>query len=296
MSGGNRGGGGALRPLGAHMSISGGFLTAVRQSEAAGATALQIFTKSQLRWDAPPITEAAACEFREAAAKAGIGFISVHDSYLINLASGSEDLRCKSIASLTLEVRRAEQLGCACVVLHPGSPKEDGAEAGIARVAAGLREALAATDGSAVGLALENTAGQGATLGVSFAELAKIIRAAGGGKRLGVCLDTCHAFASGYELRTPMAVRLMADEFDREIGLDRLWMLHLNDSRKDVGSRVDRHEHIGKGCIGEEGFRCVLSDPAFRGLPGILETPKDEADGTMAADRENMALLRRLEG
>ncbi len=283
------------RLLGAHMSISGGFLTAVRQSVAAEATALQIFTKSQLRWDAPPISVTAAREFREAAATAGIRFISVHDSYLINLASGSEELWKKSVASLTLEVRRAELLGCACVVLHPGSPKEDGAAAGIARVAKGLCEVLAATPDSPVGLALENTAGQGATLGVSFAELAAIIKAADGDRRIGVCLDTCHAFASGYELRSPMAVRMMAEEFDREIGLKRLWLLHLNDSRKDVGSRVDRHEQIGKGCIGEEGFRCVLNDPAFRGIPGILETPKEESDATMRDDRENLAILRRLE-
>ena len=284
-----------LRPLGAHMSISGGFPTAVRQSVAAQATALQIFTKSQLRWESAPISGDAILEFRKAVAAAGIRFVSVHDSYLINLASGDPELWNKSVHSLILEVERAELLGCACVVLHPGSPKDDGQEVGIARVAKGLRAVLDATKGYKVGLALENTAGQGATLGVSFAEIAKMIQAAGGDERLGVCLDTCHAFASGYELRTPMAVRMMAEEFDQTIGLKRLWMLHLNDSKKDLGSRVDRHEHIGQGCIGEEGFRCVLNDPAFRGLPGILETPKNEADPTMLEDRENLAILRRLE-
>ena len=284
-----------LRPLGAHMSISGGFLTAVKQSVAAGADALQIFTKSQLRWETSPMPDAAAKEFRDAVAAAGIKFVSVHDSYLINLASGSADLWQKSVRSLIHEVERTEQLGCNCVVLHPGSPKEDGAEAGIARVAKGLREVLDATQGCKAGLALENTAWQGATLGISFTEIAKIIHGAGDDPRLGVCLDTCHAFASGYELRTPMAVKLMADEFDQEIGLKRLWMLHINDSMKPLGSRVDRHDHIGKGCIGEDGFRCVLNEPAFRGLPGILETPKEEDDPTMSADRRNLALLRSLE-
>lgn len=284
-----------LRPLGAHMSISGGFLTAVKQSVAAGADALQIFTKSQLRWETSPISDDAAKEFRDAVAAARIKFVSVHDSYLINLASGDPELWRKSVNSLTHEVRRAEQLGCNCVVLHPGSPKDDGAEAGIARVGKGLREVLDATSDCKAGLALENTAGQGATLGISFEEIAKIIHAAGDDQRLGVCLDTCHAFASGYELRTPMAVKLMADEFESTIGLKRLWMLHLNDSKKDCGSRVDRHDHVGVGCIGEDGFRCVLNEPAFRGLPGILETPKAEDDPTMGDDCKNLAILRRLE-
>ncbi|MFA4945657.1 MAG: deoxyribonuclease IV [Lentisphaeria bacterium] len=283
------------RPLGAHLSIRGGFTTAVQQAMVAGADAVQIFTKSQLRWQAAPIPAAAAEAFRAAVAKAKLRFLCAHDSYLINLASGSPESRQKSIESLAHELRRAELLGCACLVLHPGSPKEDSREAGIERVADGLKQVLAATAECACKLALENTAGQGATLGTSFAEIAAMIRLAGAGPRLGVCLDTCHAFAAGYELRTPAAAAALAAEFDREIGLGRLLLLHLNDSKKPLASKVDRHEHIGQGCIGLDGFRSVLREPAFRGIPGILETPKDEDDPELREDRANLARLRECE-
>lgn len=286
----------AKRPLGAHMSVSGGFVTAVKQSVAAGADAVQIFTKSQLRWAAPPIQPGDAAAFRAAVKAAGLRFVSAHDSYLINLAAGDDEVRAKSVASLIHEAGRAELLGCACVVLHPGSPKEDGRDVGVERVAAGLRDVLKATASCTCRIALENTAGQGNTLGRTFAEIAAMIRLAGDDPRLGVCLDTCHAFAAGYELRTPAAVAKLAEEFDRTLGLKRLLMLHLNDSKKDLSSHVDRHEHIGTGCIGEEGFRCVLNEPALKGIPGILETPKDEDDPDMTDDRRNLAKLRACEG
>ncbi len=285
-----------LRPLGAHMSVSGGFTTAVEQSALVEATAVQIFTKSQLRWQSSPITAGEAQAFRAAVAASPLRFVCVHDSYLINLAATDDAIREKSVTSLAHELERAELLGCACVVMHPGAPKQDPKEVGIRRIADGLRDVLRATAGMKVKIALENTAGQGSTLGVNFAEIAAMLAGADGDARLGVCLDTCHAFASGYELRTPQAVAAMLDEFEQAIGLGRLLMLHLNDSKKDCGSRIDRHEHIGKGCIGAVGFSCVLQEPRLRGIPGIIETPKDDAkDPDLKEDRENLTLLRELE-
>ncbi|MEI8080056.1 MAG: deoxyribonuclease IV [bacterium] len=284
----------SLRPLGAHMSVAGSFLTAVTETVTAGADALQIFTKSQLRWHAPPIADRAACEFRAAVQAAGIRFLSAHDSYLINLAAGSEDTWAKSVTSLTLELERAAQLGVCCVVLHPGSPKTDGAEVGIQRIVKGLREVLRSTAGNPVRIALENTAGQGATLGVTVQELTAMIAGCDGDPRLGLCLDTCHAFAAGYDLRTPAAVAALVDAIAAGPGLDRLLLLHLNDSKKACGLHLDRHEPIGAGCIGELGFRCLLAEPRLKGIPGILETPKSD-DPAMTDDRRNLATIRRCE-
>ena len=286
--------GGPPRPLGAHMSVSGSFTTAVAEAVTAGADALQIFTKSQLRWQAPPISDAAAREFRAACRAVGLRFLCAHDSYLINLAAGGAELWDKSVASLAHELERAAQLEVGCLVLHPGSPKDDGAAEGIRRIVKGLREVLRLTAGNPVRLALENTAGQGATLGASMTELAAMIAGCDGDPRLGVCLDTCHAFAAGHDLRTPQAVAALADAMAAGFGLERLLLLHLNDSLKDCGSRVDRHTHIGEGCIGEAGFRCLLAESRFKGIPGILETPKGD-DPTLADDRRNLATLRRLE-
>ena len=282
------------RPLGAHMSVSGSFLTAVTATVTAGADALQIFTKSQLRWHAPPIADSTAREFRAAVQAAGLRFLSAHDSYLINLAAGSEDTWANSVASLTLELERAAQLGVFCLVLHPGSPKTDGAAVGIQRIVKGLREVLRSTAGNPVRLALENTAGQGATLGATVQELAAMIDGCDGDPRLGLCLDTCHAFAAGYDLRTPAAVAALVDAITAGPGLDRLLMLHLNDSKKECGQHLDRHEPIGEGCIGEPGFRCLLAEPRLKGIPGILETPKSD-DPAMTDDRRNLATLRRCE-
>ena len=286
-----------LRPLGAHMSVSGTFVTAVEQSMLVGASAVQIFTKSQLRWQATPIAAESATAFRAAVSTAGLRFVCVHNSYLINLAATVDELREKSVASLIHELERAEMLGCACLVMHPGSPKQDGIDVGIQRVVAGLRTALKATAGFKVRIALENTAGQGATLGVKMPELGAMIAGVDGDPRVGVCIDTCHAFAAGYDLRTPQAVAGLVDEFAREVGLDRLIMLHLNDCKKECGSRIDRHEHIGQGCIGEAAFGYLLREPRLGGIPGIIETPKDEAkDPELTDDKRNLALLRDLEG
>lgn len=281
----------ATRPLGAHMSTSGSFVNAVEESLVVGATALQLFTKSQLRWAAPPIKPADAQAFRDAVAAAGLKHVCAHDSYLINLAATSDESRQKSVASLIHEIERAEMLGCACVVLHPGSPKEDGLDVGIQRVSDGLKQVLKATAGMACRVALENTAGQGATLGVKLVELRRMIEGCDNDPRLAVCLDTCHAFAAGYDLRTAQAVAAFADEVERELGLKRIMMLHINDSKKDCGSRIDRHEHIGQGCLGEAAFRCFFAEPRFKGIPGIIETPKDDDDPELKEDRMNLTKL-----
>ncbi len=281
------------RPLGAHMSIAGGFPNAVRRARRVNATALQIFTKNQVRWRAPTLNMADVTAFRKNAASAGIRFVCAHDSYLINPASPSERVRRLSENALEVEVRRADALGCACLVMHPGSPKDDPTDIGLSRVCETLARVLECTSDCTIRIALENTAGQGRTLGAELEQLAQIIEHLARHPRLGICLDTCHAFAAGYDLRTPHAVHVFAERVRDTIGLERVIMLHLNDSKGELGSRLDRHEHIGRGRIGEAGFAALLAEPLLRGIPGILETPKDP--GTLAEDVRNLTLLRRLE-
>ena len=283
----------AGRPLGAHMSIAGGVPNAVARAEAVNATALQIFTRNQLQWRVPELDGEQVQRFLQAASDSALEFVCAHGNYLTNLAATDRLIRERSFESLVIELGRAEALGCRCVVMHPGSPKGDGASRGTRRVAAHLRRALEATADLRVSIAVENTAGQGATLGATFAELGEVIDRAGGHRRLAVCIDTCHAFAAGYDLRTPQDVTALADEIEATVGLDRIMLLHLNDSKGECGQRTDRHEHIGKGSIGCRGFQCVLNEPALRGIPGIIETPKHPK--TLAEDRENLRELRRLE-
>lgn len=284
---------GVLRPLGAHMSVAGGFPRAVDRAQQVGASALQIFTKNQVQWHAPPLDAAKVVAFRQAAETAGLRFVCAHDSYLINPASPSERVRTLSEAGLELEVRRADALGCACLVMHPGSPKEDPVDVGLDRISRTVKHVLDATADCGTGIALENTAGQGRTLGAEFAQLADLLERLEWHPRLGVCLDTCHAFAAGYDLRTPQAVHALAQELQDTVTAERILLLHLNDSRGELGSHLDRHEHIGMGKIGEAGFAAVLREPLLRGVPGILETPKDAK--TLAEDSHNLDVLRRLE-
>ena len=266
----------AGRPLGAHMSTSGSFTTAVEQARTVGANAVQIFTKSQLRWQASPLKESEASEFKAAVKEAGIKFVCAHNSYIINLASTNPETRDKSLASLIHEVERSEALGCACLVMHPGSPKDDGVECGLKRISDGLRQALKATSGCAVMIALENTAGQGATIGVSMEEIRSLMDGVDFDPRLRMCLDTCHAFAAGYDIRKKGGVDRLVGEIESLVGLDRLMMLHLNDSKKECGSNVDRHENIGEGFIGAVGFKNLFADKRLLGIPGIIETPKED--------------------
>lgn len=281
------------RPLGAHMSISGGLSNAVERARQVECTALQIFTKNQRRWQAPPLTEEDARAFREAYAASGLQYLCSHVSYLINLASSNETTRNRSREALVDEIQRAERLGCDCVVMHPGSPGADGLETGLTRISDGLRFVLGATRGSPVRIALENTCGQGARIGATIGQLGELLFRMAGHKRIALCLDTCHAFAAGIDWRLPGETGRVADQIEAVFGMERLAVIHFNDSGAPLGSRRDRHAHIPGGRIGEIGFAHLLAEPRFAGIPGVLETPKNEK--TLAEDMTNLEVLRRLE-
>jgi deoxyribonuclease-4 len=254
-------------------------------------TALQIFTRNQRQWKIPELTEYDAELFAAAWAQWGDYPVAAHDSYLINLASDKEDLLKRSILAFAEELRRIETLSIPYLVTHPGSHLGAGVETGIRRYAANLDRAIEQS-GTAKGMILlETTAGQGTNLGSTFEELAAIIEASAHPDRLGVCYDTCHTFAAGYDIRTPEAYAATFDAFDRIIGLDRLKFFHLNDTKNEFDSRKDRHEHIGRGEIGERGFRNLMRDPRFADIPKTLETPKKE---DLQDDVRNLTLLREL--
>ncbi len=279
--------------IGAHMSIAGGLSKAFERIEAVNGTALQIFTRNQRQWKFPPITEADAACFAEAWTHWGKYPIAAHDSYLINLANPDSTKAERAIAGFAEELRRVEQLGISWLVTHPGSHLGQGIEQGIARYVANLDQALELSDTQTAMVLLETTAGQGTNLGSDFNELAAIIQTSRNAGRIGVCLDTCHVFAAGYDIRTGKGVEQMLATFDQTIGLDRLKFLHLNDSKNPLGSRKDRHEHIGQGEIGLEGFRALVNHTQTRNLPMTLETPKED---DLDNDRANLAVLRGLIG
>ena len=279
--------------FGAHVKSSGGVWHAIENGVELGCEAVQFFAGSPRTWAPTVYKEADAAKFREARAASPIRFVVIHTIYLINLASAKEDFYEKSVTSLSGALAAAEQLGADAIVTHIGSHMGDGFEAGLERVQAGLRRALAESEGSAVRLLLENTAGAGGTMGVSFEELGAIIAASGEDPRLGICLDTAHFFESGVDIRTPSGLGEALGVLDASCGLERLVMLHLNDSKTALGSNRDRHENIGDGDLGEEGFRGIVNEPAFSGLPGILEVPGLDGEGP---DRENLARLRHLSG
>jgi deoxyribonuclease-4 len=279
--------------LGAHMSIGGGLDKAVGRGVGVGCTALQVFTKNASQWRAKPLTDEEIGRFKEAVAASPIdaGAVVAHDSYLINLGSPDPDKWAQSVAAFTDELRRCNQLGIPYLVTHPGAHMGTGEDAGLARVAEGLARALAEA-GPETMVLLETTAGQGTYLGHRFAHLARLIELTPD-DRIGVCFDTCHAFVAGYEINTPEGYAATWDEFARELGYDRLKVLHLNDAKKGLGSHVDRHEHIGQGQIGRAGFHLLMNDERLRGRPLLLETPKGD---DCAEDRENMTYLRALIG
>jgi deoxyribonuclease-4 len=265
-----------------------------------GCDCLQVFTRNINQWAVKPLDETEAEAFRDAVRDAGLKVVVVHDSYLINPAAADAALRKKSIAALAEEVRRAVRLDIPWVVAHPGAAGEQPADVAVARAAAGIAEALTQTAGLAGGILIETTAGQGSCLGASFEEIGAMLDAIdaqpGLKKRVGVCLDTCHVFAAGYALAPKAALDETLRAFDRHIGLERLKVIHANDSKRECGSRVDRHEAIGKGKIGREAFRLLINHPKLAGIPFILETPKEGPDGkpSPAVDRRNLATLRRL--
>jgi deoxyribonuclease-4 len=279
--------------LGAHESIAGGLHKAFDRAQSATCDAVQIFVKSNRSWAVKPLTEDEIARFKARAEETGIRPVVGHTSYLLNLGSPDELLWEKSRDMLITELERCEALGIPWLVLHPGAHVGSGEKAGLARVAEGLGEVHAATPGFRAQILLETTAGQGTSLGRTFEQLARIIELTEQGERLGVCLDTCHVFAAGYELRTAEGYAATMEAFERTLGLERLKALHLNDSKGELGNRKDRHEHIGKGHIGLEGFRNLVNDPRLAGLPGLLETPKGD---DLAEDRENLRVLRSLLG
>lgn len=273
--------------LGAHMSISGGPSKALERGLSIGCTAIQIFVKNNMQWFAKPFIETELAAFREFPEKPKIVF--GHASYLINLAANNDDILQKSRQALKAELERADQLGLPFLVLHPGSHLGAGVDAGIQLVAQSLDAVFAELPKARCKVALEITAGQGSCLGHTFAQLAGIIAACRYPKRLLVCLDTAHLFAAGYDISSAKGFWRTFDEFEKEIGVDRLSAWHLNDSKAALGSRVDRHDHIGKGKIGKAPFQEIMRSSRFAHLPKVLETPKKE---DLAEDRVNLALLR----
>jgi deoxyribonuclease-4 len=280
-----------MRLFGAHMSIAGGHALAIERATSFGMTACQIFTKNANQWAAKPIAVEGAAQFQERLAGSDVAFVVAHDSYLINLASPDEALWARSLAAFRDELERCNQLGVAWLVTHPGAHMGTGVEEGTARVALALNQLFAELPDLAVTVLLETTAGQGTTLGRTFEELAAILALVEDQRRVGVCFDTCHVFAAGYDLRDTVSYEATMQAFADVIGFDRLHVLHLNDSKKGLGSRVDRHANIGEGELGADAFRQLLHDERLSHVPGILETPKGD-DGE--DDRRNMATLHEL--
>ncbi len=279
--------------LGAHMSIAGGYYKAAQAAAELGMDTVQLFTKNNNQWRAKPITDEDVRLFQEAMSESGLQIPCAHDSYLINVASPKDELWQKSLDALVVEMERAEALGLAGVVMHPGSFVDSSEEAGLERIIKALDEAIKRTKGFAVEFWLETTAGQGTNLGHRFEHLATLIEGVKDSARLGVCVDTCHVFAAGYGLKTKKEYNATIAELDDVIGLDRVRAFHLNDSKKPQGSRVDRHDHIGEGELGLEPFRFILNDRRFAKLPMYLETKKEDRDGE-AMDVVNLRTLRSL--
>jgi deoxyribonuclease-4 len=286
--------------IGAHMSVAGGVSRAVERAVVHGCEALQIFSKNASQWRGKPLDPAEVRLFRRRVDETGIRPVVSHASYLINLATTSPPLREQSIAAFVDELDRAHALGLLGVVIHPGTCTAGTEEDALRLVADAITTAVKARPRRQTMVILEHTAGQGRTLAYRFEHLAAIIGHMNGSPRIGVCLDTCHLVAAGYDIVTETGYTETFKSFERLVGLDRLKVFHGNDSKKPCGSRVDRHEHIGKGCLGEEPFRRLLHDKRFAGLPILIETEKarsSEKAGTIETDPydlENLATLRRL--
>jgi deoxyribonuclease IV len=285
--------------IGAHMSIAGGLPRAVDRAVLHGCDALQIFTKSAGQWRARPLPPDEVRAFRTSVARAQLHPVVAHASYLINLAARAEPLRTQSLASLGEELDRAEALGLMGLVLHPGACTDSSDADGLRLIAAGLRDVLAGRPHQQVQVLLEHTAGQGTVLGWTFEQLGTVLELVDGHPRVAVWLDTCHLYAAGYDIASERGYRDTFRHFGRVIGFDRLRGFHVNDSKKPLGSRVDRHEHIGQGCLGLEPFRRLLRDRRFAKLPMLIETEKTERGGRTQVtidplDEMNLGVLRRL--
>jgi len=280
------------------MSVAGGLPRAVERARVHGCDALQIFAKNANQWQGRVLPREEVREFRARVRASGIRPVVSHASYLINLAAASEPLRSQSIAAMGDELDRAEALGLMGVVLHPGCYTVGSAAEGLDRIAGALVDLLRERRRGRTMVLLEHTAGQGTSLGATFEQLAAIIANTNDHRRVGVCLDTCHLLASGYDIVSPEGFANTFRQFGRLVGFDRLNAFHLNDSKKPLGSRVDRHEHIGRGCLWLEPFRRIVNDRRFRELPMLLETPKGEgkATGPIEVDPMDQANLTTLRG
>ncbi len=277
--------------FGAHMSIAGGYDKAVDRAEQAGCDSVQIFTKNNNQWRAKPIEDAQVEAFTTRLADTGIGPAVAHDSYLINLASPDDELWNKSIDAFRVELQRCELLSVPFLVTHPGAFVKSTEEEGIQRIAEALNRVHESLPGYNVLTLLETTAGQGSSIGHRFEQLAAIIEKVSAPERVGFCLDTCHVFAAGYEIRTEEGYAETIGAFESILGLDNLKVFHFNDSKRELGSHVDRHDHIGAGQIGLEGFRHFVNDSRFEDRAALLETPKSD---DLHEDVENLARLRDL--
>jgi deoxyribonuclease-4 len=279
--------------IGGHVSPSGGPANAIARGEERACQAIQFFNQSPRAWRPRIYSEEEVAAYHEAFAGSPVDALLIHAVYLLNCASEDAEIREKSLAALTHALDAGAALGAVGVVLHPGSALKDGGsvEKAIERAGAVIGEALAESAEGGI-LHLEDTAGAGGTLGRSFEELAALIDAAGGGERIGVCLDSCHLLASGYDIRTTQGLSDVLDEFDSVVGLERLKSLHVNDSMTPLGSNRDRHINLGEGEIGAEGIAAFLSEPRFDGLPVIFEGPGASGKAVERADIENAIALR----
>jgi deoxyribonuclease-4 len=275
--------------IGAHVSPAGGLPNAVERGLERDCRAIQIFNQSPRMWKPTVFAPDAIEAFREAMEASQVDAVLIHAVYLLNCASEDPDIRAKTLTSLTHSLRVGHEIGARGVVLHPGSAKTGDPAAAVARAGATIGEALADSEGCP--LHLENTAGAGGTLGRSIDELVALLEASGGGERLGLCLDSCHLFASGYDIRTFKGMDELTEEIDRKVGIERVGSLHLNDSQTPLGSNRDRHANVGEGELGEAGCTAFLSAPAFQDLPCVLETPGENRSG---ATREEVQLAGRL--
>ncbi len=273
------------------MSIGGGMHRAIERARSIECSAMQIFVKNNMQWFARPLSAAEIKDFRDHPQRAELGFVFAHANYLINLAATNPQFHANSIRALAEELTRADQLGLPFLVLHPGAHLGAGEEAGLKKIVQSIDQVFARIPKVKTQIALETTAGQGTCLGEKFQHLAYLIANAREPERLCVCLDTAHVFAAGYDLTSAAGTRQTLREFDRLVGLQHLAALHLNDSKTGRGSRVDRHEHIGKGQIGLEAFRVIMRDRRFGKIPKVLETPKGKE---LKEDVENMKTLIEL--
>jgi deoxyribonuclease-4 len=277
--------------LGAHMSIAGGVHCAVERAVSIGCTTMQMFVKNNNQWRGKELTAEDISTYKKLLRESSIGPVVVHDTYLINLCATDKEILLKSREALKDELDRCETLGVEYLNFHPGSHMGAGEEEGIKRIAESLNLIHEQTAGYRVKSVIETTAGQGTAIGYRFEHLRQIIDRVEQKERMAVCVDTCHVFAAGYDIVTENGYEQTFKEFDSVIGLHRLVAFHVNDAKRERGSRIDRHEHIGKGTIGKAGFRLLMNDDRFKAIPKILETPKEPE---MKEDVENMKVLRSL--